>query len=219
MNKCYLTDKNITKKANNWLSCLDISKTRLNKFKFKAEKSALLVIDMQEFFLNETSHAYIPASKAIIPRINSLIKEYKKQKLPVIFTYHAYEENEDPGVMNKWWGDVLRTTNPLSRIDKSIDYNEDDILIQKKRYSAFIGTDLDSILKEKNVEKVVITGVMTHLCCETTARDAFMKDYEVYFCIDATATDTEQLHLSSLITLSDGFAIPVKTDSILQEVR
>ena len=58
---------------------------------------------------------------------------------------------------------------------------------------------------------------MTHLCCETTARDAFMRDYDVYFIVDATATETESLHISSLRTLTDGFTIPMKTSEILKE--
>ena len=57
---------------------------------------------------------------------------------------------------------------------------------------------------------------MTHLCCESTARAAFMKDFEVYFVVDATATQYEELHLSSLRTLSDGFAVPVTTDHVLK---
>jgi len=62
---------------------------------------------------------------------------------------------------------------------------------------------------------VVITGVMTHLCCESTARDAFMRDLEVFFVIDATATDQEDLHMGSLRALADGFAIMVTTKEVL----
>ena len=132
---------------------------------------------------------------------------------------HALEKNEDPGIMERWWGDVLRVIDPLSKIHNSIDRKDDDITIRKSRYSAFINTDLDKILKNLNVDTVVITGVMTHLCCESTARDAFMRDYSVYFVVDATATETESLHISSLRTLTDGFAIPMKTDEILQEAQ
>ena len=59
---------------------------------------------------------------------------------------------------------------------------------------------------------------MTHLCCETTARDAFMRDYEVYFAVDATGTDDEELHCATLQTLSSGFAVPVSTAEVIEKV-
>jgi len=219
MNKYYLTDKNISEKTDKWLSNLNIPQKRIKKFEFSTKKSALLVIDMQDFFVNKKSHAFIPSTITIIPRINKLIDYYRKHNSPIIFTYHAYQKNEKPGIMKKWWGDVLTTDNPLAKISSLINYRITDIIIQKKRYSAFIGTNLQQILCDKKIEKLVITGTLTHLCCESTARDAFMKDYEVYFVIDATVSDTEDLHISSLKTLTDGFVIPVKTETILKEVK
>ena len=218
MEEFYLTEENISSKADEWLANLSTRPSRLTKFKFLPKNSALLVIDMQDFFLNKDSHAYVPSAITIVKNINSIIAEYRKQKLPIIFTFHALEEGEEPGIMGRWWGDMLRDTDPLSKIDSSIDHNENDITIQKKRYSAFIGTDLDRILKDKKVDTLVIVGIMTHLCCESTAREAFMRDYEVYFVVDATATDFEELHVSSLKTLNDGFVLPVKTSTIIQGV-
>ena len=219
MVETYLTTKNVSLKTDEWLNELKVSSSREEQFKFIPEKSALLVIDMQEFFLNENSHAFIPAAKTIIPNINRIIDAYRKQGYPIIFTFHAYEEDEEPGIMRRWWGDVLRVTSPLSYIHSSLNRKKGDITIRKSRYSAFIRTNLDELLKDMEVTTLVVTGIMTHLCCESTAREAFMKDYEVYFVVDATATDTETLHLSSLRTLADGFALIVKADNITKEVQ
>jgi len=60
-----------------------------------------------------------------------------------------------------------------------------------------------------------VCGVMTHLCCETTARSAFIRGFKTYFTIDGTATYNEQFHMASLINLSHGFAIPVLIDDIV----
>jgi len=68
-----------------------------------------------------------------------------------------------------------------------------------------------------NINTLIVSGIMTHLCCESTARDAFMRDYETYFVIDATAANSELIHVSSLRTLVDGFVIPVKTSDIVKE--
>ncbi len=135
--------------------------------------------------------------------------------LPVIFTRHALVENEDPGIMGRWWGDVIRESNPLSQITPELEPLPGETVIRKSRYSAFKGTDLDSILLDMGVTTVIITGVLTHLCCESTARDAFMHDFDVYAVIDATASYTEELHMSSLRTLADGFSIPVTTQEMI----
>jgi len=219
MDEYYLTEQNISSKADEWLANLSMHLSRLKQFKFLPKNSALFVIDMQKFFLDEKSHAFIPSAITIVQNINSIITEYRNHNYPIIFTFHALEEGEEPGIMGRWWGDMLRDTDPLSKIHPSINHKKNDITLQKKRYSAFIGTNLDQILKDKKIDTVVIVGIMTHLCCESTAREAFMKDYEVYFVVDATATDTEDLHMSSLKTLNDGFVMPVKTNTIIQGVK
>ena len=219
MGEYYLTEQNISSKADEWMAKFSIPSSRMKYFIFQPENSALLVIDMQEFFLREESHAFVPATKAIVPNINAMIEEYRKQGYPIIFTRHVLKDNENPGIMGKWWRDVLRISNPLSNIHSSLSWTENDITLHKSRYSAFIGTNLDQILKDKDIKTLVVTGIMTHLCCESTAREAFMKDYAVYFVVDATAADTEALHVSSLRTLVDGFAMPVKTNTILREVQ
>jgi len=183
-------------------------------FPFTPRDSALLVIDMQRFFLDKGSHAYLPMAKPIVSRIRKLIKFYRAKGLPIIFTRHAVKKGEDAGIMARWWRDTIREGTPASRIIPQLKPLKNELVIRKTRYSAFYGTRLAEVLKRHKARRVVITGVLTHLCCETTARDAFMRDYEVYFVTDATATDNRDLHLSSLKTLSDGFAIPVTTKEI-----
>jgi isochorismate hydrolase len=121
--------------------------------------------------------------------------------------------------METWWGDVIREESPLSEIEANLTPINSDIVIRKTRYSAFLGTELETFLRERNVRSLVITGVMTHLCCESTAREAFMRDYEVYFTVNGTATQNEELHLASLRTLSNGFSIPISCEAILKEFK
>lgn len=184
------------------------------RFKFKPKRSALIIVDAQQFFFNEKSHGYVQASNTILPNISWLVSLYREHHLPVIFTRHSLEENESPGIMGKWWGDVIRDSNPDSQVTFELQPRSEDIVIKKNRYSAFRNTGLADILREMKVTTVVIVGVLTHLCVESTARDAFMEDFETYIVIDATASDSEKLHMSALRTLSDGFAIPVVTGEI-----
>jgi isochorismate hydrolase len=218
MSEYYLSQDNIITKTDEWMKSYNIPKFRSRNIAYNPNNSALMVIDMQEYFIDKNSHAFMPSAQFIIPNINNLIKRYRKLDLPIIFTIHAYKKDEDPGIMGRWWRDVLRVDNPMSKIHSKINWNKEDITLLKNRYSAFIGTNLDELLKGMSINTLLISGIMTHLCCESTARDAFMRDYEPYFVIDATATTSELLHVSSLRTLVDGCVIPVKTRDIIKEM-
>ncbi len=184
------------------------------KVAYTPAKSALLVLDMQRYFLDKTSHAYIPSAPAIIPGLLQLIKGYTENGLSVIFTRHV-NTPQDCGMMDKWWKDVITRENPLSEIDEIFDTSGHTV-IEKSQYDAFHKTNLEDLLKEKNITQVVITGVMTHLCCETTARSAFMRGFEVFFPVDGTATYNEEFHKASLLNLSHGFADLVLLDELLE---
>lgn len=217
--EAYVSEKTLESKSQEWLKEITFYAKNRARFKFSPSSSALLVIDMQQYFLNESSHAFIPSSKAIVPNIRKLINTFRSNNLPVIFTRHSLKEDEQPGIMGKWWNDVIKEESVLSEIVPSLSPTSSEVVVRKIRYSPFYGTELKEILRGKNVKSVVITGVMTHLCCETTAREAFIRDYEVFFVIDGTATQNEELHLSSLRTLSHGFSIPVTTKEILNEFK
>ena len=81
-----------------------------------------------------------------------------------------------------------------------------DSKIPKNRYNAFHGTGLEEKLKSQKITDVIIGGVMTNLCCETTARDAFVWIFRVFFLEDGTQTASQDLHLASLKNLAFGFA-------------
>jgi nicotinamidase-related amidase len=117
-------------------------------------------------------------------------------------------------MMPRWWRDVIRADSPDSLLHASLDTSK-GIVIEKPQYDAFHATLLEDVLRGRGVEQVVVSGVMTHLCCETTARSAFMRGFEVLFCVDGTATYTEAFHRSALLNLSHGFAVPVLCEETL----
>ncbi|NQT97931.1 MAG: isochorismatase family protein [Candidatus Marinimicrobia bacterium] len=176
---------------------------------------ALLVLDMQDYFLSPDSQAYIPSAPAIIPGINRLINLFGAASQPVIFTRHL-NTLENAGPMKHWWRNMIMENNPRSRITSALNRVTGTILI-KSQYDAFHQTELNTLLKRRNVSRVIITGVMTHLCCESTARSAFMRGYEVVFTIDGTATYNEQFHYGTLLNLAHGFATPVLIDQIIDQ--
>jgi isochorismate hydrolase len=196
-----------------------MSKHRTANHRFAPKGSALLVIDMQALFLDRSSHSYLPDAEDIIGNVQNLIDAYRKRSLPIVFTRHATKESESAGAMGRWWGDVVRDGDKAGEIDPRFAPDKGEKVVRKTRYSAFVGTDLLQHLYAESVSSLVITGVMTHLCCESTARDAFMRDFDVFLVVDGTASKTEDLHVSSIKTLTDGFAIPVTTSEVIRWLK
>lgn len=170
-------------------------------------KCALLVIDMQEYFRDVAS--------SIIGNTLSIIESCRSKGMRIIFTRHGHEnEPDDLGMLGKWWGDFIQYGSKEWELLKALNPKDSDGIIDKNRYNAFHGTGLDDSLKSIKVDELIITGVLTNCCCETTARDAFVRDYRVFFMADATATVNDDLHLSSLKNLAFGFAHILSTDEL-----
>jgi bifunctional isochorismate lyase/aryl carrier protein len=179
---------------------------------FGIQKAALLVLDMQHYFLDPNSHAFIPSGPAIIPGILRLVRVFENKQRPVILTRHL-NSNSEAFMMRRWWRDLVREDSPLSRVASDLEVPGRKVIC-KSQYDAFYETPLDAILQAAKIEQVVISGVMTHLCCETTARSAFMHGYEVFVLIDGMATYHRAFHEATLLNLAHGFAFPVLVDEI-----
>ncbi|MDD2716652.1 MAG: isochorismatase family protein [Candidatus Wallbacteria bacterium] len=196
--ECYLTREGIAETAEKWLK-----EFRRNK-SFDSAGSALLIMDMQDYFLDPDSPAFIPAAPAILPGISALAGLFRSLELPVFFTRHL-NTPENAEMMGKWWKRLIEAQDPFSEICREFrKYKRGSII--KTQYDAFYRTNLEQRLKKKGIRKLVICGVMTHLCCETTARSAFCRGYEVWFPVDCTATYNRKFHESTLCNLSHGFA-------------
>ena len=182
-------------------------------------KSALLVIDMQKYFLDPDADAFLKSGPAIIPNVKQLISGFRKQNLPVVFSKHAHKKGEPAGQMGSWWKNELPFDgDPQSELIEGLKPRGNETVITKTRYSAFERTILGPYLKGNNVETVVICGVMTHLCVETTARHAFMLDFQPIVVSDACAAQTDEHHKASLLNLGHGFAHIYDTKAILKRI-
>lgn len=208
----YFSPESIRAKSRAMLDALAPFRARHADTAFRLDRSALLVLDMQEYFLRPDSHAFIPSAPAIVPNLQALIANYRAAGRPILFTRHV-NTDADAGMMSRWWRDMIRQTSADRAIVGALDASG-AVIIHKSQYDAFYNTPLEEILRGGGVEQVVITGVHTHLCCETTARSAFVRGFAVFFCVDGTATYREELHRASLLTLSHGFAVPVLCEDL-----
>ena len=180
-------------------------------------KVALLVCDLQKYFFLPASNAYIPSTKYIIPKIKQLISFFKENQQPVIFTRH-FNNTDNAGMMSKKWNKLIDKDTDYFNIIDELDTTS-CLIIDKTRYDAFHNTGLNDILTDRNITQIVITGVMTHLCCESTVRSAFMNDFEAFFPVDATATYNELFHTSSFTNLCHGFIDAVTTGQLIRELE
>jgi len=199
----------------------EIAPHNVHDMKLKLEAAALLVVDMQNAFIHPDGPIYLPAGAAIVDTIAALAHGFRKAGRPVFYTRHA----EDPaggnsGLMAQWWDNSSPQEGTWeAAIFEGLAPQPGDVIIPKIRYSAFVATDLEPRLRQARVEDVVVTGVMANLCCETTARDAFMRDYRVFFVADGTAAPSREFHLGTLRNLAYGFASVVRGEEILTTLR
>jgi isochorismate hydrolase len=212
MKETYFTPESIQQRAQELLQRVEQHKRR-HIPSFTPEVSALLILDMQDYFLEPSSHAYVPSGPTILPNLQALIAAYSQHRLPIIFTRHL-NTPEDAGVLKTWWHDMITAEDPLSAITSQFDLSKGSV-VQKTQYDAFYNTGLENILQTNSIQQVLICGVMAHLCCETTARAAFVRGFEVFFTIDGTATYNQDFHLATLMNLSHGFATPILASEIL----
>jgi MAF protein len=174
---------------------------------------ALIVVDMQRYFTGDAAGLAAP----VLGNVNRLIAWARERGVPVFFTRHGHADpRRDGGMLRRWWGDLIVRGTPDHELDPALDVRPGDIVVDKTRYSAFAGTSLDRILRGRGIRQLVVAGTMTNLCCETTAREAFVRDYEVLFVSDATATASDEMQQASLLNLAYGFAHVVATDDVVR---
>jgi nicotinamidase-related amidase len=203
--KPYVTEQTLSAKCEGWLARLAPYNT--HELVLNAGKSALLVVDMQDFFLDPGSPTFTGGGLAIISNLRELITAYRAAGRPVIYTQHVHNPHvPDAGVMGWWWEGQCLEGSPASLIHADLAPLPTEKVIPKHRYSAFYNTDLETVLRCQQIEDVVIGGIMTNMCCESTARDAYYRDYRVFIPADGTGSVNEELHLASLMNLAFGFA-------------
>ena len=197
-------------------------------------QTALLVIDVQREYFDPDGPAFVEHAADILGNINQLIDSFRERGLPVIFIKHMNRaDGSDAGRMGDFAGtdeeDSFVEGTPRVELVPELHVGPRPIVVIKRRYSAFLGTDLEAILHTAGVRAVVICGLMTSFCCETTARDAHGRDFEVLFVADANeGPDLEDLDgvavphdavlRHTLTALAAGFAEIVTTDEVLDRI-
>jgi len=190
-------------------------------------KKALVVVDVQNEFCHPEGvfgrkGCDLTPIEGMMSALNRLVDSARAKRIPIVFIQNIEDDNTDSfawrmrpdakedsaneGVCRRGtWGTEIYGFTP----------SEDDILIQKNRFSAFLNTPLDAILKNKGIETLVFTGVATNICVESTARDASIRDYHVILAPDACATWYKDLHDATCKTIRLWFGKVVDSEEIV----
>jgi ureidoacrylate peracid hydrolase len=192
-------------------------------------RMALVNIDMQNAFVEGTPLA-APNGTRIIEPINRLAAVCRKAGIMVIHTLHVTRaDDSNLGTMGELCAPVragyIREGSETAKLHPGIEVEKGDILLYKPRYGAFTGTDLDQLLRANGRDTIIVTGICTNVCCETTAREAGMRDYHVFFMNDATETfpigDVSVDDIKRVVhaTLSSLFANVIPLDEMIGRIE
>jgi nicotinamidase-related amidase len=188
-------------------------------------RCALIVIDMQNAFVAEGAPFETPGARAMIPRLERLVRCARELQMPIVWTQSDHRPPYGGLMLRKFPAiakdQVLWQGEPSFQIYPDMIQPRDGPLehrIVKHKFDAFFETDLDAILRFHQVDTVIITGTATNACCESTARSAFMRDYKVVFPSDANATFDEAMHRATLVNIDLLFGRVLSTEELLAEI-
>jgi ureidoacrylate peracid hydrolase len=185
---------------------------------FIASKTALIVVDMQNYFMKPGFLAACPAAIKIVPAVNKLADNVRKKGGAVVWvqTTASVEATKGWSVYRELFSSEnwerrnieLAEDHEGYSLWSELMFQESDCYVKKSRFSAFItgSSDIDIQLKSRNLDTLLIAGVATGVCCEATARDAMMLNYRTTMVSDGLASMTNESHENALKALYGMFA-------------
>lgn len=191
--------------------------------KVDPKHTALVVIDMQNDFCHENGAVAqdggnVTPAQEMVPRLQALIDSAHEAGAHVVFTQAWHSEwtdsevrmerrvDKSPTCMEGTWGAEFYGVFPEER----------DLVLKKNRFSAFIGTNLDLILRTRGIKSLILTGTVTNVCVESTAREGFMHDYYIVVVEDGVAAGNRAAHEASLRAIDGTFGVLASTKDVLQ---
>ncbi len=182
---------------------------------FEPARAALLIHDMQEYFLNFWGEDS-PLVQQVVANIAQLRHYCKSQGIPVFYTAQPNQQSdEDRALLNDMWGPGLNKHPDQQRVVAALAPDEQDQVLVKWRYSAFHRSPLEAILNETGRDQLIICGVYAHIGCLTTATDAFMRNIKPFMVADALADFSREEHMMSLTYTAGRSGRVVMTETLL----
>src|SRR5580692_924323 len=216
-------------------AALDRMKNRMGKMHpfdtVDSRKTALLVVDMQNYFVKPGHQGEVPAAREIVPNINRLAAELRRRGGHVVWIRNGTRDTRESwsnyhGYLQK----PERAERRLQAMDidgdgyaywQGNDIRPEDAQITKNRYSAFIrgSSDAEQHLHDRGIDTLLVAGTATNVCCESTARDAMMLNFKVALVSDGLATHTDDEHNATLSAFYGQFGDVQTVDELVQSLE
>jgi len=195
-------------------------------------KTALVVVDMQNaFMLPGVAHALCPMAEKIVPNINRLAQTVRETGGTVVWIKTTFKED----ALQSWstYFEMVSPQHGAKRVEAltagskghqlwdTLEVRAQDLIVEKNRFSAFIqgSSDLAEILRARGLDTILVTGTVTNVCCESTARDAMMLNFKTIMVSDANAARTDEEHNATLSTFLAIFGDVMDTDFLIQRLE
>jgi ureidoacrylate peracid hydrolase len=191
-------------------------------------RTALVVVDMQNaFMLPGVAHSLCPMAEKIVPNINRLAQAVRATGGAVVWIKTTFKED----VLESWstYFEMVTPQQGAKRIAAltadskghelwaTLDVRPDDMIVEKSRFSAFIqgSSNLAEVLRGRGLNTILVTGTVTNVCCESTARDAMMLNFKTIMVTDGNAAVTDEDHNASLCAFYLTFGDIMSTDVLV----
>jgi Amidases related to nicotinamidase len=196
-------------------------------FSLQSAETGLLVIDLQNAFLDANcapGYGIVGAAQRIRPNLDRILETARKHHIPVIWTKSDHSAPYGGIILEKF--PAIRNDKVLWAGEPSAEFHPDmpqpaseDYIVVKHKYDAFFETDLDAILRNLGISTLLIAGVGTSVCVDSTARSAFSRDYRVALLSDCTASLDEAAHTMTLRQFRIFFGRVVNSDEAIAELN
>ncbi len=191
-------------------------------------RTAHVVVDLQNGFMAPGAVAEIATAREIVPNVNRISAALRQAGGLVVYIQNTF----DPVAVATWstFFDyfcsperrqrMIETFSPGAfghAIWPGLDVLPQDLCVPKRRFGAFApgSSDLHEILQSRGIDTLIITGTATQVCCESTARDAMMLNYKVFFIADGNATFNDDEHNATLSAMAHAFCDVIDTDTMV----
>ena len=193
-------------------------------------KTAMIVVDMQNAFLSEEGSMTLGGmditdlKKTVAPVVR-LVDTCHEANVPVIFTrYVLRADYKDAGLRSERRAEFRRINSLVTgtwdvELDPSMDAQPEDYILDKTRYSSFYNTSLEVILRGLQVDTLIVCGVTTEICVESTIRDAYFRDYKIFVPEDAVAAMDAERHEGTLKTIRYGFGTVASSEAVIKALE
>ena len=196
-------------------------------------RTALVIVDMQNAFVADSPIA-APQGTAVAERLNRLAVKCRESGITVIWTRHVVRpDGSNTGLLGELVppvaGGIINDDAPTAALHSLMNVRPGDIVVGKPRFGSFYGTDLELILRSRGIDTLILGGINTNVCVDTTAREAAVREFRVLFLSDGTANfdlpdgglgpaSAGELQRAACAVMAFGFAEVVTVDQVLSRI-